>query len=307
VIPYYNRFLARFPDLEALAGAAEGEILALWSGLGYYSRARNLHKAARQMVEKHKEFPKELKAILALPGIGRYTAGAICSIAFNQTKPVVDGNIRRVISRLHGIQKRVSENYFWDQMSAWIPERQSSAFNQAMMEMGALVCVPFQPRCSLCPVAGLCTARRLSIQSRIPGAKARQTIKHIQIVILVLEHKSRILLTSAHKLQLIPGNWGLPCRQISDCESPEDVASILCRRITGRAIPLSSCTRIHHSISRYRILAYAFYGKPHFSKPHPQSSSKYCWSPCSQNTIKLTSSLFRKVLQKYEELRLKEK
>jgi A/G-specific adenine glycosylase len=148
VLPYYDRFFKRFPDIQSLARASEQEVLALWAGLGYYGRARNLHRAARQIVDDHGGvFPDKLEEILMLPGIGRYTAGAICSIAFNRPLPIVDGNVRRVIRRLHGIGRRIPESHFWNQASAWVPEGKTSAFNQAVMELGALVCLPHRPLC----------------------------------------------------------------------------------------------------------------------------------------------------------------
>jgi A/G-specific adenine glycosylase len=305
VIPYYNHFLERFPDTGSLAAASEPEVLELWSGLGYYSRARNLHKAAKQIVEKHKEFPDDFESILALPGIGRYTAGAISSIAFNRAEPVVDGNIRRVITRLYGIRKRAPENFFWNQMSALLPKNRSSSFNQAMMELGALICVPFQPHCPLCPVKGLCEALRLNIQDKIPEASAKQATKRIQIVVLMLERQRKVLMTSRNELRLIPGEWGLPCLQISDGESPEDAASMLCRRIAGRAIPLKPHGRIHHSISNHRITAFAFSGNMSFPAPRLRATNSYSWIPVSQCSTMITSSLFRKILQKFSEPNIK--
>jgi A/G-specific adenine glycosylase len=306
VIPYYDRFLKRFPDLRSLAKASEHEVLKLWSGLGYYSRARNLHRAARQILEKHKEFPKEYKDILILPGIGHYTAGAICSIGFNQARPVVDGNIRRVITRLNGIVRRVPEIFFWDQMSAWLPKNQSSAFNQAMMELGALVCVPLQPHCPLCPVEDLCEARRLNIQNRIPVARTKPAARHIQIAVLILEQKGKILLTSSHKLSFIPGRWALPCRQILERESPEHAGSELCRAVAGSTIRLAPCARIDHSISNRRITVYGFSGRLDFSAPRMQENDSSRWTRFAQCSEMLTSSLFRKVLQNWGELSAKE-
>jgi A/G-specific adenine glycosylase len=305
VIPYYNRFLERFPDTGSLAAALEQEVLELWSGLGYYSRARNLHKAARQIVEKHKEFPKDFESILSLPGIGRYTAGAISSIAFNRAEPVVDGNIRRVISRLHAVRKHAPENFFWNQMSALLPKNRSSSFNQAMMELGAIICVPFQPHCPLCPVKGICEALRLNIQDKIPEASVKQAPKRIQIVVLVLERQRKVLMTSRNELRLIPGEWGLPCLQISDGESPEDAASTLCRSITGRTIRLGPHERIHHSISNHRITALGFSGNISFPAPWLRATNSYSWIPVSQCSTMITSSLFRKILQKFTGLNKK--
>jgi A/G-specific adenine glycosylase len=306
VIPYYDRFLKRFPDIGSLASAREREVLALWSGLGYYGRAVNLHKAARLIVKKYGEFPDAYKDILALPGIGRYTAGAISSIAFNQAQPVVDGNVQRVITRLKGILKRPSASFFWNQMSEWLPERTSSAFNQAMMEMGAVVCVPIQPHCAKCPVASFCEARRLGIQNRIPGAREKQENKQIRIAILVLEQKGRILLTSVYKPPIIPGKWGLPCRQILKGEVMEDVAYELTRKMLGRSISLTPVSKISHSISCHRITAYGFFGKVDGLTTRLLQSNDFRWVHSRQYGELLTSSLFRKVLQRFPELNSKQ-
>lgn len=302
VIPYYHRFLKRFPSIRSLAEAQENEALALWSGLGYYARARNLHRAARLIIEKHGKFPEKYKDILALPGIGRYTAGAVCSLAFNQALPVVDGNIQRVVTRLKGIMNRPLASFFWNQMSAWIPERKSSSFNQAMMELGATVCISFQPHCSQCPIESFCEARRLGIQNRIPGARAKQAIKHIQTIVLVLEQKGRILLTSVHKPHFIPGKWGLPCQQILNGESSEDVAGRLSKKILGRTLSLTPASKINHSISCHRVTAYAFLGKLDRPGMRSHETGDFCWTHPHQCSKLLTSSLFRKVLQKFPEL-----
>jgi A/G-specific adenine glycosylase len=306
VIPYYNRFLERFPDIGSLAAASERDVVELWSGLGYYGRARNLHKAARRLVEQSKEFPTDFESILALPGIGRYTAGAISSIAFNRAEPVVDGNIRRVLTRVYGIRKRVPENIYWDRMSSLIPPKHPSAFNQAMMELGALICIPFQPHCPLCPVAGLCEALRLNIQHKIPEASARQATKQIRIVVLGLERERRILMTSRNNIRLIPGEWGLPCLTISGSESPEDAASMLCQSITGRTIALAPHKRMYHSISNHRITVFGFSGNLRYPASHMRTASGYCWTPVSQCSTRVTSSLFRKILQKFSEMKADE-
>jgi A/G-specific adenine glycosylase len=296
VIPYYNRFLERFPNLESLAGASEPDVLELWSGLGYYSRARNLHRAARLIVEKHGEFPRDLAAILALPGIGKYTAGAICSLAFNQAQPVVDGNVRRVITRLEGIRKIAPEKTFWEFMSVWIPPKQPSAFNQAMMELGALVCTPSHPLCSQCPVRELCKARKLGIQDRIPAARAKRAAQRSQIAILVLEKQRRILLTSLQKRSIVPGDWGLPCSQVLHGESAQVAAAALCRRISGRELSLWPCATISHSITNHRITAYGFFCKGDFQTLQTRRGTGFRWATFTECGRLLTSSLFHKVL-----------
>ena len=299
VIPYYNRFLERFSSIESLARASEHEVLELWSGLGYYSRARNIHRAAKLILERHGEFPRDHAALLALPGIGRYTAGAVCSLAFHQAQPVVDGNIRRVITRLEGIRKNTPEKIFWECMSAWIPEKQPSDFNQAMMELGALVCIPSHPLCSKCPVERFCKARRLHIQDIIPAARAGRTVQRTKAVILILENKRRLLLTSLHKFSVIPGKWGLPCSQVLRGESSKDAADALILKILGRAVPLMFCAKIGHSITNHRITAYEFFCMGDIPVLRLRRMKSFRWATLAECGRLLTSSLFHKALVKY--------
>ncbi len=155
-LPYFERFLERFPDVQALASASEPDILETWAGLGYYQRARHLRCAARKIVlELGGAFPESLEEIRQLPGVGRYTAAAISSIAFHQPEPVVDGNVRRIIRRLLGVTD-APEGFFWQQARSWLVEDRAADFNQAFMELGALVCVPSRPHCGTCPVQSLC-------------------------------------------------------------------------------------------------------------------------------------------------------
>jgi len=297
VIPYYDRFLKRFPDVEALANASEEDVLALWSGLGYYNRARNLCKAAKRIVSEHGEFPADFESVLALPGIGRYTAGAICSIAFNQPYPVVDGNIQRVISRLKALRVRPPAGYFWRLMEKWLPERAPSAFNQAMMELGATVCLPSQPRCPGCPLKSLCEAQALGIQTAIPCARGRQADRRISIVVVIIERDGKILLTSRHKLSIIPGKWGLPCRQIDKDDSSEHIASELGRIVAGRKIPLIPFDGIRHSISNYRIRTFGYFGELNIV-PLSLPPSEAIWMETTQEKNLLISSLYRKMLKR---------
>lgn len=305
VIPYFRRFIKRFPNLESLARASESTVLELWAGLGYYKRARNLHKAARQIVNIHGSFPQEIKSILALPGIGRYTAGAICSLAFNQKQPVVDGNIRRVLIRLNGARKHVADSHLWNQMSHLLPDTRVSSFNQAMMELGALVCIPFQPQCRCCPVSGFCKARKLGIQDSIPGRRSKQNPKHVSIVTLILEHNGQILLTSRRKPSFIPGEWGFPCELVPEGKPPAKTASLLCSRILGRTIQLSPVAPVRHSITRHRICAYGFCVEIEGSIRGLRKTDRIRWVSRDSHKRFLTSSLFQKVLKKVSQAKLK--
>jgi A/G-specific adenine glycosylase len=288
VIPYYNRFLERFPDLESLATASEQEVLELWAGLGYYTRARNLQRG---------DFPSNLSEILALPGIGRYTAGAICSFAFNQVQPVVDGNIRRVVARLDGIRHSVPDSYFWSRMLSWISKRHPSDFNQAIMELGALVCVPVNPLCCQCPAEKLCKARILGVQAEIPVVRAKKPAHGSQIVILIMIKNSRILLTSVHKPTIIPGRWGFPSSNVLPRESAIEAAASLCRRIFGRAIPMLPCAKIRHSITNHRITAHGFYWSRSIRPPKLIGAKGFRWVTFPECSRLLTSSLFHKILK----------
>ena len=191
VIPYYERFLERLPDIRALAEAPEEEVLRLWSGLGYYSRARNLQRAALQIVAKHGgQFPRTLDEALALPGIGSYTAAAISSIAFGAKHAVLDGNVARVLARLDAIQGDLRENGRWRglQKSAdqLLDPKSPSDWNEAMMELGAMVCTPRAPQCLVCPVAEFCRARRFGLAEVIPEKRKKRATVEVTLAAAVL-------------------------------------------------------------------------------------------------------------------------
>ena len=179
VVPYFERFTSRFPDVETLARASEQEVLAAWSGLGYYRRAKALHRAAKWVVEDNGgRFPETLEGWLALPGVGKYTAGAILSIAFGQRHPILDGNVARVLSRLFAIRgdprSGEAQKELWQKAEEILPTQAVSDFNQALMELGALVCMPRGPRCLVCPLCEDCLARKQGVQEqqtkeKLPG------------------------------------------------------------------------------------------------------------------------------------------
>jgi A/G-specific adenine glycosylase len=206
VIPYYQRFLERFPDIRALAEAPDEEVLRLWSGLGYYSRARNLQRAAQQMVSTHGgEFPRTAVEALALPGIGSYTAAAILSIAFGARLAVLDGNVARVLARLDAVHGDLREKRQWQGLQRSADElldpKSPSNWNEAMMELGAMICTPRSPQCLLCPVAEFCRARRLGLTEVIPERrKKRATVEITLAVAVFLDHRGcTLLLPPPHK------------------------------------------------------------------------------------------------------------
>jgi A/G-specific adenine glycosylase len=201
-IPYYERFLRRFPDPAALAQAPEPELLALWSGLGYYARARNLQKGARQIVALG-AFPASYQSLLELAGVGSYTAAAIASISFGLPHAVVDGNVRRVLARL------ANDGYVDAQALAdrLLDARDPARWNQAVMELGATICLPREPHCEACPVAAHCAARRAGTQHELPLKKGRPTPEHLQKTLLIIYRRGRVLLLPSHR---VTGFWDLP-------------------------------------------------------------------------------------------------
>ncbi|HEV2196722.1 MAG TPA: A/G-specific adenine glycosylase [Candidatus Acidoferrum sp.] len=195
VIPYYERFLERFPNLHALASAPEQEVLRLWSGLGYYSRARNLHKAAQKIVVEHGgEFPSRLEDVRALPGIGNYTAAAILSIAFDQKRAVLDGNVARVLARLGAVRGDLRESARWQELQkcadVYLERKSPGDWNQAMMELGATLCSPKSPQCLLCPVAQFCEGRKLGIADLLPEKRKKRATVEVRLAAAVFTDES---------------------------------------------------------------------------------------------------------------------
>ena len=203
VIPYWERFLLRFPNVRSLAEASESDVLALWSGLGYYSRARNLHQAAKKIAGDGNPFPANYDAIRNLKGVGEYTAAAVASIAFNLPHAVIDGNVRRVVMRLQSD----TEVDVQSEVDHLLDRRNPGRFNQALMELGALVCLPKQPLCSTCPVEANCLARRAGTQREIPPPRVRPATTHLERTLLVFRRGEKVLLTSSPRVK---GFWDLP-------------------------------------------------------------------------------------------------
>jgi A/G-specific adenine glycosylase len=216
VVPYYERFLQRFPTVEALAGAADRDLLESWSGLGYYSRARNLREAARQIViERHGVLPAGHEQWAALPGVGPYTAAAVASIAFGDPVAVLDGNVARAAARLANHSGDIRSPRVREElrryMQALLDRRNPGEFNQAVMELGATVCLPRRPLCRACPVAKYCEAFRLGRQEELPVKRPRQTPVRIEMNVGVVERNGSLLLRQRPAgLSLMPGFWELP-------------------------------------------------------------------------------------------------
>jgi A/G-specific adenine glycosylase len=221
---YWTRFLQRFPTARALAAAPLDDVLAAWSGLGYYSRARNLHRAAQQILAQHGgRLPGTSEQLLALSGFGRYTAGAVASIAFGEAAPVVDGNVARVLSRLDAIDgapgDRAREARLWARADELVQGERPGDFNQALMELGATVCRPSGPLCLLCPWRDACSARAQGREEALPPPRARPKKAHLHVAAAWCERKGRILLAQRPGRGLFGGLWEMPSVEGGDGES----------------------------------------------------------------------------------------
>ncbi len=215
VIPYFERFVASFPNIAALAAASEEQVLAHWSGLGYYARGRNLHKAAQLIMAKHGgEFPRDFEQILELPGIGRSTAAAVCALAYHERRAILDGNVKRVLARYCGIagwsgNKQVEEK-LWQQAEALLPERDVATYTQALMDMGATVCTRSRPKCALCPVQADCVALQTERIAELPAPRPRKAVPEKQATFLLLMHGNDILLEKRPGSGIWGGLWCPP-------------------------------------------------------------------------------------------------
>jgi A/G-specific adenine glycosylase len=226
VIPYWHRFLARFPDVAALASADLSDVLKAWEGLGYYGRARNLHRAAGEVVARHGgRLPDDAGALRALPGFGPYMAGAVASIAFGRPEPLVDGNVARVLTRLHGIDgapaRPAVRRRLWDLAREMVPAADPGGFNQALMELGATLCTPRAPRCGECPLADPCVARAEGRPEDYPARAPRRAVPHHDIAVGVVSRGGRLLVVRRPEGALLGGLWEFPGGRLEPDETPE--------------------------------------------------------------------------------------
>jgi len=224
VIPYYRRWMERFPSLEKLAAASEQDVLSVWEGLGYYSRARNLHRAARQVMTEYQGIiPGERSALERLPGIGRYTAGAITSIAFGQDEAALDGNIRRVLARLFNMDEPAysgaGQRRLWELARQNLPDGHAGDYNQALMDLGASLCTPHAPACLVCPLVEVCQARRLATQEELPVLKTHAPIPHYTVTAAVIRRGSQVLIARRPSKGLLGGLWEFPGVRSSPAKS----------------------------------------------------------------------------------------
>lgn len=267
VIPFYERWMARFPTVESLAEAPLDDVLKHWAGLGYYARARNLHRGAQEVAVKHAgRVPSDPTTLLALPGIGRYTAGAILSIAFGQEAPILDANVIRVLSRVYAVAgdpktAKATQDALWTLAEALIPKGQAGEFNQAMMELGALVCSAAAPKCGSCPVEALCTARAEGDPTAFPQfASVKKWLEVEEVSVAVRDEQRRVLLVQrSPELSLWGGLWEMPRATQQDGESVAQCAArAVCEAVGLSVSALTPFGTIKHVVANRKITLHGF-------------------------------------------------
>jgi len=283
VIPYYERWFSLFPTPEALAAAPEEQVLKAWEGLGYYSRARNLHSAVQEVVARYGgQVPDDPEAVAGLKGVGPYTAGAVLSIAYNRAVPAVDGNVMRVFSRLFLIQDDIMQPATRQGMEALavslIPTGQASAFNQALMELGALICSPTSPKCLLCPVAEYCQARAEGLQESLPVKAKAKAPRPVDVVAGVVMHEGRVLIARRPPEGLLGGLWEFPGGERPEGLTWEAVAHQVLQERLGLVVELEShLTRVKHVFSHLVWDLRAYTARPAPASPLPPDSETVRW------------------------------
>lgn len=264
VIPYYHRFLQRFPTLADLAAAPLDDVLKAWEGLGYYARARNLHRAALEIVEKHGgRFPATYAALRALPGFGEYTAGAVASIAFGEPVPAIDGNVKRVLARLFALREDVNRGQTGRQLreiaATLVDLTAPGDWTQALMELGATVCLPQTPKCLLCPLNDLCQARLLGLERELPVKPAKKVRPHFDVTAAVVRENGRVLIAQRPPEGLLGGLWEFPGGKV---EAGETLAAALQREMReelGLEIAVDEpIVMVKHGYTHFKITLHAF-------------------------------------------------
>lgn len=261
VCGYFERFLQAFPTVEKLALADEEQVLRLWEGLGYYRRARQLHRAAKILVERHGgKIPRDLETLRRLPGIGRYTAGAILSIAYDLPHPILEANTIRVFSRLLGYEgdphASAGQKLLWSMAEAVIPAKRPGRLNQSLMELGREICKSRRPTCESCPVASLCAAAEKGLQDRIPRPKVKPKFEEVREAAVIVRRRGRVLLMKRGDGGRWAGLWDFP-RFPLEAEHPveirKEIAAAVCRLTSVAVAPGKILRTLRHGVTRFRI------------------------------------------------------
>jgi A/G-specific adenine glycosylase len=284
VIAYHQNWMKALPTIAALAAASQQAVLSLWEGLGYYSRARNLHKAARMIMEKYDgKLPKDVKSLMELPGIGRYTAAAIASIAFGKDEPTLDGNIRRVFSRVFNVSEPAGssqgEKTLWWLGKEHLPPGKAGDFNQALMDLGATLCTPKNPDCPGCPAAEVCKAYQLGLQEERPVPKPKKEIPHHTVTAAIIERDGKVLITQRPQKGLLGGLWEFPGGKQ---EPGEDLIACLHREICEELEVDIQVGKLfgtyHHAYTHFRVTLHAYLCRMNGGEPDLKEHTGMSWA-----------------------------
>lgn len=265
VVVYFDRWITRFPDIASVAGADEDEVLRFWEGLGYYARAKNIMRTARILQKKYQaSLPTDHAQLLALPGIGKYTAGAIMSIAFNKEFPLVDANIERLFARLFNLaeplKEKKSRSFIWKKAKELLPKGKARLFNQALMELGALVCIARNPRCKICPISGYCQAFALDIIRKRPVLKKTPQTIFIEMATGILQKNDKIYIQKRKPHGVWPNLWEFPGGRLEPGETPEMALVREYFEETEFAVgTLRKITTVQHSYTIYRVTLHCYF------------------------------------------------
>jgi len=295
--PYFEAFLTRFPTLQALAEEPQEEVLGAWSGLGYYHRARNLHRGAQHVAERHGgRFPRTLEAALAVPGVGLYTASAILSIAYGLPLPVVDGNVRRVLARLLALRgpECRKDGPYYNRAEELLDRERPGDWNQALMELGATVCTPRDPGCDACPLRSRCRARALGIVDELPEGRARRAPVDVQVAAALVEKDGKVLLVRRPEGRLLGRMWEVPQTSLESRGLP-DLARELEERHGLRVVPGALAVRARHAITFRRITLEGY--RSRLKAPPPSDPDRFLWARPEEMAALPVSSSTRKLLK----------
>ncbi len=284
VVDYFERWMRRFPTMESLADASEQDVLQIWQGLGYYSRARRLREGAQYICREHGgELPRDVDALLTIPGIGPYSAGAIASIAHGVRAPIVDGNVVRVLCRLFALRgdpsKSAQSRALWRLAGELVPEDRPADFNQALMELGATVCTPRRPACDVCPLRARCVARREALVGELPELPARSAPTEVQSAAALVCRGGRWLVVRLPaEAPRWAGMWTFPTVECGADESPPQGARRAARELAGlRVVPRGELSQLRHQVTRFRITLHAISCAAESGKARPVGAPAIAW------------------------------
>jgi A/G-specific adenine glycosylase len=297
VIPYYQKFLKSFPTIHHLAKSDLSKVLKVWEGLGYYSRARNLHRASKIVLTSFRgKIPETLKDLIGLPGIGRSTAGSILSFAFHKDAPILDGNAKRVLSRLFAVSsnpvKSKTEGLLWQISESLIPKGFSNPFNQALMDLGSMLCTPKEPECDRCPLRRFCKGRASGKPERFPAKKVKRAIPHIESVSAVIKKDGRVLLNQRPPAGLLGGLWEFPNWRIKGKKIQKQQLKNQIDREVGLSINVKeSIGTFHQTYSHFKLTLSVFHCQPLNGKGNGK------WVPIRNLALYPMSRIHRKIAE----------